>query len=154
MRVNKNLVFALIMTFILTWLGSLLFRREPAIWTYLIVFLISYPWRTSEGNVFSLWGGFSDEDIVSLFAIFQSAKVNALNIFGVCLYQRGTQIVQIIGLNIIQWGDTTVDHLFGFVFLQKGWFIEKHLWSVPVFTHNTPDPHNANTELSSCGGLK
>lgn len=71
------------------------------------IFLISYPWKMPRGDVYSLWGGCSDEDIYSLFGVYQNAKVSARSICG--FYQvAGNTAVSITGVLFSQRADTVV----------------------------------------------
>ena len=120
MRFNKNLVLGVVMTIlvfgIFSWLGySLNF------WETCSLFFLSYPWTIGK-NIYSLWGGFSEEgSVYSLVGIVQVAKKNAIQLFGISFYQVGrNNVVQVIGISFYQGSEDDVWQALGISFWQVG----------------------------------
>ena len=97
----KNFIFAVLMTLVI-WLGLLLADYNVGWLGIGGIFLLSYPWKI-RGNVFSLWGGFGERDVASLFGIYQDAGRDAFQIFGLSIFQKGGRdATQVCGVSLIQ----------------------------------------------------
>ena len=137
MRINKNFFFAVIMTVLFANIDSHLGHNWK--WQgYLLIFLLSYPWESPDGNVYSLWGGFSKKNIYSACALFQVAEIKAVSIFGLNVYQGALHVWQGIGINFIQYGKEKVDHKIGFVFYQEGTQVSDSTMSITVIRRLLP----------------
>ncbi|MEK7461919.1 MAG: hypothetical protein AAB586_02520 [Patescibacteria group bacterium] len=103
MRINKNLVLGLVMTGLVCgvsiWLGYSLDWRQVV-----IIFLVSYPWTISNGDICSMWGGFSETgSVYSLVGIVQVAGETAFHFFGISLCQiAGQNAWQMFGISFYQ----------------------------------------------------
>lgn len=72
MKINRNFVFALAMTVIITFIAGLVWHPLNLLQIG-ILFLLSYPWQVGD-NVYSLWGGFAEYDIYSIICVFQESR--------------------------------------------------------------------------------
>lgn len=102
MKINWNLIFGTVMTLIVCVIASAM--EHPLSWPWIIgLFLVSYPWQFGE-NVYSLWGGYSEEgSIYSLFGVFQIAKEDAVQVFGISILQFSFngESLQFLGFSFI-----------------------------------------------------
>lgn len=155
MKINRNFVFGLVMTVVVMAVWVLISGRKfhgvTGVVSVLLIFLASYPWTAGKsGNVYSLWGGFSDKDIYSLVGIFQRAEGDAVTIFGLGYQRSLTGLVgsivgvsylrsasessQVLGISYLVsnlfanqflgicclWSGDSVDQLFGLVLFSRG----------------------------------
>lgn len=106
MGLNKNFWFGLLMT-VLVCFGLAITGHGLSFLKSILVFLVCYPWTTSSGNVYSLFGGFSEKSIASMFGIVQVAKNDAFCFcaLNICQYADG-EAIQIFGISLIQHGGT------------------------------------------------
>lgn len=116
---NRNFLFALVMLAVVS-TGIYLSNHTLHVWQAGLIFLTCYPW-TINGDVYSLFGGFSKNSIYSLIGIFQVteeghafcgiallsvqwAHEDAVQFLGFSLFQYSESggAVQIIGVSMIQ----------------------------------------------------
>ena len=105
MKTNSNFFFALVMTVILT-KGLAVSGNGLGVGWVALLFLACYPW-TINGNVYSLFGGYSEKSIYSLIGVVQIAEQDATQIFGVSLIQLSENGValQCCGISVMQIGN-------------------------------------------------
>lgn len=101
----KNIILALIMTAIVYTI-LIHFDQKPSwlpTWVFVTgIFLISYPWRIGK-DVFSLWGGWAEGNVFSLFGFVQNAGVDAFSVVGIYLYQiAGHDADHVFGISLYQ----------------------------------------------------
>ena len=97
--------------------GPIVFKSR--ILEFLGIFLLSYPYEMKSGNVYSLWGGFSKSNIVSLCAVFQFAEGNAFSLLSICIFQKA---------------ERTAVSVFGFVFIQGAVMEAIQIFGIGVFS--------------------
>lgn len=115
----QNFLFGVFMTLLVVF--TLQFYDQPTPWfIVLVIFIFSYPWKMPSGDIYSLWGGISDENIFSFFAIYQNAKIEAFSIFGILLYQKGHTALQLFGISFYQNANTHAGQWVTICYLQKG----------------------------------
>jgi hypothetical protein len=167
MSLNKNFLFAVAMTYLLIRLTLLVPGTHVEVVPGIVILFLCYP-LTIEGNVYSLFGGFSPNgSVYSLLGVIQIARDEAKSFIGVNLYQRGNSIWQGIGvnlyqrgnstwqgigLNLFQIGNDTTEHWIGFVLFQRGRIIKDHIASIHVFRkwiHEPPTAESGPTHTSS-----
>ena len=139
MKINKNFCFGVIMAF---FIGIFLenYVCEIGPWRFLMIFLISYPYKVKSGRVYSLWGGFSDGDIRSLLSVFQIAEENAFSLISFNFYQRARKnAVSGIGIN----------------FFQRAWENASIVAGISVFQHANEEAkqHVGVNLFQKAGGL-
>ncbi len=118
---NKNFIFTLIVTGILTFLDQYFVVTGLNTWmSGTAIFLLSYPWKISK-HVYSLFGGYSETNIYSLVGIFQKAGNDAIQVFGFSLFQKA-------GNDAIQ--------RFGFRFYVQGNLVSKTFLCIHVYNTN------------------
>lgn len=145
MNVNyKNLFFGLVITILQYLIIFPFLKHSITFWNIVIVVaipLLSWP-RKFKGDVYSLWGGFSDNDIYSLFGIYQDARLDAFQIFGISIYQyAGKNASQIIGLIFIQRAGSSdytgnASQFFGAIYSRKAAANEVHVSFVSLRIFN------------------
>ena len=109
--INKNAVFASVMaTVVYVTLGF--FGHRPSPWQLIALLPVCYPWKIGS-NTYSLFGGFSEGNIYSLFGVIQDAGKDA-NCFIGLLYQRaGGNATQIAGISLYQKAGKDATQFFG-----------------------------------------
>lgn len=114
-----NIPFAVLMT-IAGLVVLHIFWATPVTWkSTLIVFGLSYPWKI-KNNIYSLFGGINpDGGVYSAIGIVQVAKKHAFAVGGM-IFQRSLEgtTFQIIGVNIMQWGQIHCVQFLGVNFFQ------------------------------------
>ncbi len=137
MKINKNLIFGSVMTCIILYFLNPYISYFPWTWILLIrigIFILCYPWTGDDGNIYSLFGGFSENDIYSLFGIIQVTKGSACSIFGIALFQKGEKTYQVGGIVVYQQAKVESGQIFGIVLWRDSPSQDSAFTSIEVFS--------------------
>lgn len=102
MYASRNMVLGFVIGLLITAILVKTGTIERHWYNLPLAIVVSLPY-TFGGNVYSLWGGWSDRNICSLFGFFQHAEGSAISLTGVSFYQRaGAMALQLFGISIYQ----------------------------------------------------
>ncbi len=109
---KKNFAFALVGAVMTILISHFVFSKTFQIHEMLITFFLWLPYKIN-GNHYSLFGGFSETSIYSLFGIFLHAGNNTVQFYGINLYQHaGNVAIQGLGISLYQHaGDVAIQGL-------------------------------------------
>lgn len=118
-KINWNFLYGILMGFIVLLTLETLKIQLP-VWGIIGTLILSQPLVMKSGNVYSLWGGFSENSIYSLVPIIQLAKYDTIGILGVSLFQKaGNNSTVVAGIILFQSADNNSGVYWGASILQK-----------------------------------
>lgn len=158
MKLNKNLIFGLVMTALVALVTTGSGWLDQPWWAYVPLFLVCYPWENESGDVYSLFGGFCEEEgcaIWSLVSVYQKSRGNAYSllgniyqdaegraaqVIGINLFQRGKRLAaQFIGVSVIQVSREKVGQMLGLAFYQEGKEFTNEIGSIGLLSRTVAD---------------
>lgn len=109
MKINKNFFFGCVVTFFV-WIILSYFGYDLNFFQTTLVFLMSYPWTLKDGNVASLFGGFSERSITSFVGIIQIADQDTKAVLGIIQIAK-RNVFSFFGFTILQKAEGDIDQI-------------------------------------------